>query len=224
MDADRSRAFGIEAHLSNHLQQHFLKQRKMQKQRGEKMNITNDIACVMEFVAQKCQNPVVMLKSMGMMFLGKTAAFNMAALNAQLVCCRSLAVSALHREGWKDVKENQDTGIGSMIGVNNVKKWVVMSIPTQSKVAEVLASVPKLVARESSLELDRQPREILIASGMPPPEELKEPHFPLVSIQYELALEPWSIADIAPARHDQPERRMEIVNCGSVDIDYEVNL
>ena len=220
MDADRSRAFGMEAHLPNHLQQLFLKKRKMQKQHGEKINITNDIASLMEFVGQKCQNPVVMLKSMGMLFLGKTAAFNMAALNAQLVCCRCLAVSALHEEGWEDVKEDQDTGIGPMIGVNNVKKWVVMTIPAQSKVAEVLERAPKLVARESSLELDRQPREILIASGMPPPEGLTEPHFPLVSIQYELARESWNIADLAPS----PERKMEIVSCGSVDIDYEVNL
>lgn len=222
MEAETPRPFESEAHISNYVQQQYLRQRRVQKQNGKKINITDDISRLMKFIGHSCGNPVVVLKSMGLLFFGKTAAFNLSVLPSQLVCCRNLALSALHDEGWEDVKENQDTDVGSIIGVNDAKNWIVMNIPPRCEVAQILADAPALIARESSFGLDRTPNELLIGPNMPPPEVLTEPHFPLVSIQYEQVLEKWEIADLRGLESAVKRRDMKIVHCGSVDIEYDL--
>jgi hypothetical protein len=67
--------------------------------------------------------------------------------------------------------------------------------------------------------LDHAPQEILIGPGMPPQEALTEPHFPLVSIQYERTTEACDIASFEPLERVL-QRNMKLERCFHVSIEY----
>ena len=224
METELLRSVETEAQISTYIQQTYLKQRKAQKQSGCRINISDDIFWIAKLVSQKCTNPVIILKSLGILFFGKTAAFNLSVLPSQLVCCRNLTLSALHDEGWKEVKEDQDTDVASIIGANEVKNWVVMNIPAQcEKITTLLTEVPELIASEASFRLDYVPNEILIGPGLPPQDVLTEPHFPLVSIQYERVLDTKSIADFSRLEEVVSQKNLVMAHCGSITIGYSPN-
>ena len=79
---------------------------------------------------------------------------------------------------------------------------------------------PRLIATEQSFGLDHPPDEILIGPGMLPQDFLTEPHFPLVSIQYEWRYETHAIASFDPLENAVKNRKkFSISECSHINID-----
>jgi hypothetical protein len=200
------------------LQNDFVRLRQRQRESVDlPFKVSADIKSLAHYVNTHSLNPVTVLKSMGVMFFGATAGFKLSVLPGQLVSSKNRILQALRAEGWTSVESNQNTEIESLVGANELKNWVVLNVPGQSEISEFLSCNPRLIATEESFGLDHAPQEILIGPGMPPQEVLTEPHFPLVSIQYERATETVEVASFQPLQR-AVERNMKIEHKDKVTI------
>ena len=202
---------------------HFLRLREDQKSGKQKeKDLTDDIIFTFTMVSQNVGQPVQVLKAMGIVFLGDAIAFNFSLFQAQVICCQTRALAKLRKEEWVDVSEQYKKRLGTLIGLNEVKNWMTFRYPPNSKLAEFLRENPKLIATESSFGLDRAPNFVLIGPGMPPDDVLKEPHFPLVSIQYERQMErPTIVFTHEPkATTVVPERKFTLSATRQINILY----
>ncbi|KAH0795609.1 hypothetical protein GPJ56_000488 [Histomonas meleagridis] len=198
------------------IQHHFLRLRQTE---NNKSSLTEDISYTASFLNINVNDPVSVLKSMGIIFFGPTAAFNLSLLQSQVICCRAVVLSAFYQEGWTDV-ESKDTNLSAVVGANQVKNWIVLKIPQQSNLTKLINENPRLIATEQSFGLDHTPDEILIGPGMPPQDVLTEPHFPLVTIQYEWTFETHTIATFDPLENAVKNRKkLNISQCEHTDIE-----
>ncbi|KAK8860749.1 hypothetical protein M9Y10_012414 [Tritrichomonas musculus] len=182
------------------LQNEFMRLRRNQQKTQTDSKITDDLNFIAKYVNNNVSSPVPILKSLGILFFGRTAAFNLSILPALIICCRAKVMISLSKEGWTNVKSDQDTYLSSIIGYNQVKNWTVFNVPQKTNLSEYLEENQRLIATEHGFGLDHAPEEVLIGPGLPPQDILTEPHFPLVSIQYELALETKKVADFQPKK------------------------
>lgn len=191
------------AHTENRtseiLQNEFLRLRRIQQQQQKpESKITNDIHLIAKYVNNNAASPVPILKSLGILFFGKTAALNLSILPALIICCRAKTIISLSKEGWTQIESDQNKNLSSIIGFNEVKNWTTFNVPQNTNLSEFLEENQRLIATEQGFGLDHAPEEVLIGPGLPPQDILTEPHFPLVSIQYELALETKKVVDLQP--------------------------
>jgi hypothetical protein len=212
-----------EPQISIALQSRFLQHRQQQKEIGSPIRLTSEIKVIASTVVQWSSNPILTLRSMGMIFFGRTAAFNLSLLAGQIICCRARVVAAFRAENWEEVRSDQDTGIGSVVGANEVKNWSVLNVPQHTELSDFLNGTPKLLATEQSFGLDRAPDEVLIGPNLPPHDLLAEPHFPLVSIEYDRAIEVSEVVTIPPAPRRTAPRRpaLSYQLCGQLMINYD---
>lgn len=132
-----NRAAQKEENICKHLRLYFLKQRQQESvSEDKKISITEDIQYTARAVCTNSLSPVPLLKSMGIVFFGRTAAFNLSTLPSQIILCRSRTLKAFKEEGWEDVKSDQDTNLASIIGANEVKNWIVLNLPPKSSLAQ----------------------------------------------------------------------------------------
>lgn len=191
------------AHTENRtseiLQNEFMRLRRIQQQQqNPEYKITNDIHMIAKFVNNNSNSPVPILKSLGILFFGSTAALNLSILPALIICCRAKTIISLAKEGWIQIKSDQNLNLSSIIGINEVKNWTLYNVPQKTSLSEYLEENQRLIANEHGFGLDHAPEEVLIGPGLPPQDILMEPHFPLVSIQYELKLETKKVIDLQP--------------------------
>lgn len=192
------------AHTENRtseiLQNEFMRLRRIQQQQQQQTDskITNDIHFIAKFVNNNASSPVPILKSLGILFFGSTAALNLSILPALIICCRAKTIISLTKEGWIQIKGDNNINLSSIIGYNEVKNWTLYNIPQNTNLSEYLKENQRLIATEHGFGLDHAPEEVLIGPGLPPQDILMEPHFPLVSIQYELKLETTKVIDLQP--------------------------
>ena len=199
---------------------HLREQQKTGKQKEK--NLTEDIFNTFTMVIQNVGQPVQVLKSMGIIYLGDAIAFNFSLFQAQIICCQTLALAKLKKENWTDVTDAYRKRLAVLVGSNEVKNWMVFKYPTDTQLAEFLKDNPKLTATESSFGLDHAPNFVLIGPGMPPDDVLNEPHFPLVSIQYERQREkPTTVISIEPRTTPiKPERKFSLSATRQINISY----
>ena len=197
------------------IQNEFLKMRQNQEKKKISSKITDDLLLIAKYINANGYKPVPILKSLGILFFGRTAAFNLAVLTSLIICCRAKTMKLLSDEGWDLAKSDQDTNLASIVGFNNVKNWAVYNVPQKTSLSNYLEENQELIATEKSFGLDKAPPELLIGPGLPPQNVLTEPHFPLVSIQYELTIETVTIADAKPSPNfcQNATKKMEISNC-----------
>jgi hypothetical protein len=221
MEQDLLRQRPQEPQISVELQSIFLHHRQRQQEAGISLCITLEVRLIARAVLQWSSNPILTLRSMGIIFFGRTAAFNLSLLSCQIVTCRARVIAALRAENWEEVQSDRVTGIASVVGANEVKHWTVFNVPRRTELSEFLLANPKLSANEHSFGLDHAPHEVLIGPGLPPNDLLSEPHFPLVSIEYARAVEVYELATFAPVRM-KARRDLAYTLCSAVTIDYEV--
>lgn len=200
------------------LQQQFTHLRKQESN----INITSDLINVVNIIANRSNNPVSLLRTIGIIFLGKrTAAFNFFALQSQIICTRSLAMTSLVKEGWSEV-ENEKMNLETIIGKNKVKNWTIMNIPDVSAVAKLLDANPRFIASENNFLLDLQPEMVLIGPGMPQPNVVVEPYYPLVSLQYERTIDKYSfnVEPLDKLVSNQNHKHFSIFKAEVIDIPY----
>ncbi|OHS95960.1 hypothetical protein TRFO_37899 [Tritrichomonas foetus] len=183
------------------LQNEFLRLRQIQEKNKTSTKISDVFFIIAKYVNNNVYNPVPVLKSLGILFFGRTIALNLSILPALLICCRAKTIISLHKEGWEDVKSDQDTNLASIVGMNDVKNWAVYNVPQKTPLSEYLEENQRIIATEQSFGLNHAPEEILIGPGLPPQNILTEPHFPLVSIQYELTFDNAVVADAKPTNN-----------------------
>ena len=159
---------------------------------------------------------------MGIIYLGDAIAFNFSLFQAQIICCKTLALAKLKKENWVDVTDQYRKKLAVLVGSNEVKNWMIFQYPTNTKLSELLKENPKLIATESSFGLDHAPNFVLIGPGMPPDDVLNEPHFPLVSIQYERQMEkPTTVISVEPKNIEiKPERKFSLSATRQINISY----
>jgi hypothetical protein len=222
MEQDLLRLRPAEPQISIALQSRFLQHRQQQKETGAPIRLTAEIKVIAAVVIHCSSNPILTLRSLGMIFFGRTAAFNLSLLAGQIICCRARVITAFHAENWEEVRSDQDTGIASVVGANEVKHWSVFNVPQHTELSDFLKTTPRLLATEQSFGLDRAPDEVLIGPNLPPHDLLAEPHFPLVSIEYDRAIEVSEVATIPPAQRRIGPRKtvLSFKFCSQVTIDY----
>lgn len=192
------------------LQQQFTHARRQEK----RIDITADLVSIVSIVANRSSNPVFLLRTIGIVFLGRRmAAFDFFALQSKIICTRARALAALRRDGWAEA-DSSDVSIGAIVGENKAKNWTVMEMPRDSPLVRIIEKNPALLASEANFGWDPQTDAALIGPGMPLAGAEVEPHYPLVPLQYECT-------DVR-FRFDVPPRaaRLSICRCDTVDIPY----
>jgi hypothetical protein len=215
MEAELLRIRPLESQAGSILRNHFLRRR----QTSDPVNVTHDVtfiaACALQWSPLA---PVLLLKTMGIMFHGCVAAFNFSLVSGQLILCRARAIAAFRREGWRDIP-HPDV-ITAVVGANELKQWATMAVPAGTELAEFLDANPKLMVSPQSFGLDHAPVEVRMGPGLPPKDVLSEPHFPLVSILFQQHPDSvWQIASYPPAPPRQ--RKMEYCLKYQITIDEQ---
>jgi hypothetical protein len=213
MEADVLRVRPLESQASSILQRHFMRRR----QTPDPVNLTHEIKFIATCALQWCPNsPVLLLKTIGILFFDGVAAFNLSLVSGQLILCRARAIAAFHREGWQEIPSYDI--IATVVGANEVKHWSAMAFPAGTELAEFLTANPQLIASQQSFGLDRAPEEVLIGPGLPPKDVISEPHFPLVSIMYQqLQDKVQELVNVAPTV--SRVRKMEYCLTSQITID-----
>lgn len=210
---------------------HFLRLREVQKNDpNNEKPLSEDIQFTFRMVGSNVTNPIQMLKTMGLILLGKALAINFSFFQSQVICCKTLAIKLLCDEGWVDVSSEYKDQLSNLIGANEVKNWTVYKFPPQSKFAEFLNSKDEsgrynydiYSATVKSFGLDHAPDMILIGPGLPPDDALMEPHFPLVSIQYEKTFDTAEVADFKPMPRLPANKKFSVSASWAINIPYTV--
>lgn len=202
---------------------HFLRLRDEQKNGKQREKpLTEDISFTFNMVNQNVGQPVQVLKAMGIIFFGDAIAFNFSLFQAQVICCQSRALALLKQEGWTDVSSKYTKRLGALIGANEVKNWMTFSYPN-GELSKYLENNKRLIATETCFGLDHAPNFILIGPDMPPDDVLIEPHFPLVSIQYERQMENATVVSIEPSSGAiTPRKRFSSTAVRQINIPYNI--
>jgi len=203
---------------------HFLKLREEQKQdKSKEKPLTDDLKFTFSIVNHNVSNPVQTLKIMGIIYLGDSVALNLSLFQTQVICCKSRTLQLLQDENWKESTSKNRSKLAALIGANDVKNWMVFDVPETSDLQKYLRENRNLVATEHSFGLDQSPEVILIGPGLPPDDVLIEPHFPLVSIQYERVLDTSEVIDFSPTPCDFKRKissRLSLFKSSIIEIPY----
>ena len=97
-----------------------------------------------------------------------------------------------------------------------------MNIPDVSAVAKLLDANPRFIASENNFLLDLQPEMVLIGPGMPQPNVVVEPYYPLVSLQYERTIDKYSfnVEPLDKLVSNQNHKHFSIFKAEVIDIPY----
>jgi hypothetical protein len=215
MEAELLRMHPLESQAGSILQNHFLRRR----QTNEPINVTHEVTFIAHCALQwSPSSPVLLLKTMGIMFHDRVAAFNFSLVSGQLILCRARAIAAFRREGWADVPHPDVITV--FVGANELKQWSAMTVPPGTELAEFLDANPKLMVTAQSFGLDHAPEEVRMGPGLPPKDVLSEPHFPLVSILFQQRPDSvWEVASYPPAPPKQ--RKLEYCLKSQITIDEQ---
>ncbi|EAY22421.1 hypothetical protein TVAG_379000 [Trichomonas vaginalis G3] len=168
----------------------FLKiQGEVRQNRAKEKPLSEQIQFIINQVFINVGQPVQILKSLGILIFNKAIAFQFSVFTANIIVPKTIMIQKLKAENWKLAGTSYDQKIASLIGQNELKNWTAFELPDNCPLVHFIESNPNLIASEACFGLDTHPKFPFIGPGMPPEDVLIEPHFPLVSIQYERVTE-----------------------------------
>lgn len=210
-----------EEQIGKMVRQYFLRIREDAKNDKKKdRTLTAEILDTLNFVNNNIAQPVQVLKSLGLILFKNAISFNFSLFSSRIICCKAILLQKLSKEGWKNVNGVYDKKVAALVGVNEVKNWSTFEYPTNSELGPFISTNEILIANESCFGLDHNPSFILIGPGMPPEDVLIEPHFPLVSIQYERTHETQVILNYIPSQNPIAKKSWNITPIKQINIPY----
>ena len=219
-----SQIINNEDQICKMLRTHFLRLRKEQESdKTKERPLSEDIKFTFSLVEHNVSNPIQMLKTMGIIFLGKSIALNLSLFQTYVICCRSRTIQLLEEEKWIESGTKYKNQLVGLIGTNEIKNWSIFEYPPGSELEKYLKDHQNLIATEHSFGLDQSPEVFLIGPGLPPTDVLKEPHFPLVNIQYDRILDSFEVANFIPKNLTKKNLKYNLINFQSINIPYNNN-
>lgn len=153
---------------------HFSNLRQRQRQGVDLSTTTEDLRFMLKFISNSVTQPVTVLRKMGVINLRRCLAINLDILQTVLVMPRVRILNALYREGWKDDDPNSQLGILPIVGESEVKNWVCLIVPDDTKLIRDVIENMQLTATEANQAQRGDPKEKTV-----------QPRFPMVAIEYE---------------------------------------